>query len=73
MNIEKRIADFMNEAIAPLIARGLPGFVCDKAMATAGDWATMSPEMMWPYSSVTADEISRIASAARRHIPEFVS
>lgn len=73
MDIEARIVDFMNEAIVPLIARGVPGFVCDKAMATVGVWANMSPQMMWPYAGVTADEIARISSAVRRHIPEFLS
>ena len=72
-DIEQRIASFMNQAIAPLLDRGLPGFVCDKAMATAGGWAKMNSQMMWPYEGVTADEITLIISAARRHIPEFTN
>jgi hypothetical protein len=63
----------MDEAIAPLLGRGLPGFVCDKAMATAGGWTKMNPKMMWPYEGVTPDEIALIISAARRHIPEFTN
>ncbi len=69
--IEARIAQFLNDAIAPLLARGLPGFVCDKAMAAAGGWTDISPAMMWPYHGATAAEVARIQAAARHHIPEF--
>ncbi len=71
--MEDRIATFNAEAIAPIIARGHPGFVCDKAMATAGGWAKMNPRMMWPYTGATDEDILLIRSAAKRHIPEFTS
>lgn len=69
---EARIAAFLNEAIEPLIARGLPGFACDKAMAAAGGWTSISPELMWPHGGATPADVERIKTAARRHIPEFL-
>jgi len=70
--LEARISVFLDEAIAPLLARGLPGFACDKAMAAAGSWADISPRLLWPYAGATDDEVARILGSARRHIPEFL-
>lgn len=70
--LEARIGQFLNEAIAPLLARGLPGFACDKAMAAAGGWTDISPQLLWPYGGATADEVAQVRNAARRHIPEFI-
>lgn len=72
LDLERRIARFMQDAIAPIIARGLPGYACDKAMAAAGGWARIGPRMLWPQSGATAAEVARIAAAAHRHIPEFM-
>jgi dihydrodipicolinate synthase/N-acetylneuraminate lyase len=69
---EARITAFMLEAIAPMLARGLPGFACDKAMAAAGRWAEITPDLLWPNDGATAAEVARIVSAAQRHIPEFL-
>lgn len=69
--LESRIALFMKDAITPLIERGVPGFVCDKAMASAGGWANVNPRMMWPYEGATAAEITQIVVSAKTHIPEF--
>jgi dihydrodipicolinate synthase/N-acetylneuraminate lyase len=70
--LEARIALFLDEAIAPLLARGLPGFACDKAMAAVGAWTDISPRLLWPYKGATDEEVSHIRGAARRHIPEFL-
>ncbi len=72
LSLETRIADFMTEAISPLIDRGLPGFGCDKAMAAAGGWAGIDPQLLWPHDGASTEEVQRISSAARRHIPEFM-
>ncbi|WP_295811233.1 dihydrodipicolinate synthase family protein [uncultured Nitratireductor sp.] len=69
--LEQRIAAFMNEAIAPIISAGFPGFACDKAMAAAGGWARSSPRLLWPYTSVSDGLVAGIVSAVERHIPEF--
>ena len=70
-DLERRIADFMADAIAPMIASGRPGYACDKAMAVAGGWARISPRLMWPYRGAEPREVERIVHAARDHIPEF--
>ena len=70
-DLEARIDAFMQEAIHPLLARGLPGFVCDKAMASAGGWTSITPRLLWPYEGASPLEVQTIARAARRHIPEF--
>lgn len=70
--LENRIATFNAEAIAPILARGLPGFTCDKAMAAAGGWAQIDTAMLWPQTGATPDDVARIRAAARRHIPEFM-
>lgn len=72
LKTEARIATFMAEAIQPMLDRGVPGFACDKAMATAGGWARISPRLMWPHIGATDADVSRIAKAARLHIPQLV-
>ena len=71
MDLETRIAAFIAEALAPLIAAGYPGHACDKAMAAAGGWTRIASRMMWPCDSVDDAGVARIRDAARRHIPEF--
>lgn len=70
--LEDRVATFMEKAIQPLLDRGLPGFACDKALAAAGGWIRIGPDLMWPYIGATDAEVDRIARAARVHIPEFL-
>ena len=73
LKLEARIANFMADAIAPILSRGLPGFACDKAMAAAGRWTRISPRLMWPHVGATDTDVARIRLAARRHIPEFLN
>ena len=73
LDLEARIAAFMDEAVAPLLAAGHPGFAIDKALAAAGGWAGISPRLLWPYEGVCGDDVARLAEAARRHIPEFTT
>lgn len=70
--LEARIAAFMDEAIVPILADGHPGFAIDKALATAGGWADITPRLLWPYTPVSDERIPAIRAAAQRHIPEFV-
>jgi dihydrodipicolinate synthase/N-acetylneuraminate lyase len=69
---EARIAAFMAEAIAPILAAGHQGYAVDKAMAAAGGWTTITPRLLWPCLGLHEAEVARIAAAARRHIPEFL-
>lgn len=71
LEIESRIGAFMDEAIAPLLAAGTPGYACDKAMAAAGGWTPITPRLLWPHTGVSDAAIERIRDAARRHVPEF--
>jgi len=73
LDMEFRIAAFMEDGIVPMINRGLPGYACDKAMAAAGGWTLIDARLMWPQSGATEDDLNRIARAARRHIPEFAN
>lgn len=72
IDLENRIAAFMAEAIRPLLAQGYFGNAIDKAMAVAGGWAKIGPDMMWPFDGVPSDDIARIRREAGRHLPEFV-
>lgn len=69
--LQARIAAFMDEAIAPILAAGHPGFAIDKALAAAGGWTSLTPRLLWPYTPVAEANIPSIRAAARRHIPEF--
>lgn len=69
--LEARIAAFMDEAVAPLLAAGHPGFTIDKALAAAGGWTDITPRLLWPYTAVSDAAIPAIRAAVRRHIPEF--
>lgn len=73
LGLERRIATFMNEAITPMIGRGLPGHACDKAMAAAGGWARIEPRMLWPHEGAYAEEVATIRRAAAARIPEFLA
>ncbi len=72
LEVEGHIANFMADAIQPMLDRGLPGFACDKAMAAAGGWTQISPRLMWPHTGASEADVSRIGQAARRHISYFL-
>lgn len=73
LNLEARIAAFMTDGVAPMLEAGWPGFACDKAMALAGGWSELSPQMLWPHAPIPAAAVARIAAAARRHLPDFMA
>ena len=70
--LEGRVTHFMDEALQPILDRGLPGFACDKAMAAAGGWTQVLPRLMWPHTGASNADVTRIKTAARRHLPEFL-
>ena len=71
LEIEARIAAFMEDAMRPLARQGYFGNALDKAMAVAGGWAWLGPRMMWPFDPVPQSGIDGIRAAMRRHLPEF--
>ena len=50
---EAVVAAFMDEAIAPILAAGHPGFVCDKAMAAAEKTAQAAKLGIWSMPNQT--------------------
>ncbi|MFV0332460.1 MAG: dihydrodipicolinate synthase family protein [Tropicimonas sp.] len=70
--LEQRITAFRDAALAPMLASGLPGLACDKAMAAAGGWAGIGARLLWPASGASAADIARIRAEAERHIPELL-
>ncbi|MDG2169307.1 MAG: dihydrodipicolinate synthase family protein [Opitutales bacterium] len=41
----------------------------DKALASAGDWADLSPRVRWPLSSISVEEVQRISTLFREELP----
>lgn len=71
---EPRVVRFMNEHVLPLAARyGLSNAALDKAMAAAGRWCSISPELLWPYSSAPHEAVMQLGDKARRELPELFS
>jgi dihydrodipicolinate synthase/N-acetylneuraminate lyase len=70
--LETRIQSFLADHVLPLrIKRGLSDAALDKAMAAAGGWGPVGPDLLWPYRGATADEVAAIAAALRRALPEL--
>ncbi|WP_027998018.1 dihydrodipicolinate synthase family protein [Sinorhizobium arboris] len=71
---EARVAGFMSEHVLPLAARhGLSNAALDKAMAAAGRWCPIGPQLLWPYSSAPDAAVIALGAAARRQLPELFS
>lgn len=71
-DLEARILSFIDEAIAPILAAGYPGYACDKLMASIGGWADITPRLIWPYEGVPERFAASVRRSAERWIPEFV-
>ena len=64
----------MNEHVLPFAARhGLSNAALDKAMAAAGRWCPIGPELLWPYGSAPGEAVIELGTAARRQLPELFS
>ncbi|OAM90876.1 dihydrodipicolinate synthase family protein [Termitidicoccus mucosus] len=68
---EGRLRAFFQAQVAPLAALGICPAAIDKALAAAGGWGGVGPRLRWPYRSVDAEEVARLAQAARRDLPEL--
>lgn len=72
--LERRIQSFLADHVLPLRAKhGLSDAALDKAMAAAGSWGPVGPDLLWPYRGATADDVAAIAAALRRELPELTS
>ncbi|MCP4385206.1 MAG: dihydrodipicolinate synthase family protein, partial [Hyphomicrobiales bacterium] len=72
LELETRIGRFMDNAIAPVLTAGYPGYACDKLMASVGGWAEMSPRLLLPYVGVPDHFREPVIRWAGELIPEFV-
>lgn len=73
-DIEARFRGFLSGTMLPLARdHGLSDAALDKAMAAAGGWGPIGPEMLWPYSGATLDMVDTIRKSARREVPELVA
>lgn len=70
--LEARIARFMDQAIAPILEAGFPGYACDKLMASIGDWATITPRLLWPHAGVPDHFSGSVRAHAEDLLPEFI-
>ncbi|TIS56686.1 MAG: dihydrodipicolinate synthase family protein [Mesorhizobium sp.] len=70
--VEARIQAFLTAHVLSFRARyNVSDAALDKAMAAAGGWAPIGPQLLWPYGSVPDEEIASLAAAARRAFPEW--
>lgn len=70
--LEKRIMEFFQVAIFPLISnQGYSNTAVDKFLVAVGGWIEMPTKVRWPYRSIPEDEVSRVRKIAKRIIPEF--
>lgn len=72
LETEQRVQRFIAEHVLPFRARyQVSDAALDKAMASAGGWGAMRPDLLWPYSSVPHDEIAPLSRAARAAFPDW--
>ena len=72
LELEARINAFLVAEVIPLRARyGLSDAALDKAMAAAGGWGPITPQLLWPYRGAPDDVVAHLAAAARGAIPEL--
>lgn len=71
LELERRICRFMNQAIAPFISGGYPGYACDKFLARIGGWTDLSTDLVWPYLGIPETCLSEVRAVAQDLLPEF--
>lgn len=68
---QRRLLDFFDAHIVPLGKAGYSDPALDKTLAAIGDWAPIGTRVRWPYSSVPAELIPGLRTAAREAVPEL--
>lgn len=70
--LETRINSFLSRYILPLSKqRHLSDPALDKLLAAVGGWGPVGPRLLWPYCSAGDEDVTAIAKAARRDLPEL--
>ncbi|GAA3643272.1 dihydrodipicolinate synthase family protein [Nonomuraea antimicrobica] len=70
-DVERRIARFFAEYVAPLQAEGYSNPALDKFLAHVGGWADLGTRIRWPYRSVDEAYALRLRPIARADLPEL--
>ena len=70
--LETRLNAFLDRHVLPLQAAGFSNPALDKTLAAIGAWAPVGTRLRWPYSSVPAEVVTRLRTAARDEVPELV-
>lgn len=72
LDLERRIAEFFAEHIAPLQSVGLSNPALDKFLAAVGGWADVGTQVRWPMSFATESQVVAARLTARRLLPELL-
>lgn len=72
-DVEDRFRRFLQDRMIPLARdHGLSDAALDKAMAAAGGWGPVGPDLLWPYSGATAEMVTAIRTSARNLLPDLL-
>lgn len=72
-DLEARFRRFLQETMLPLARdHGLSDAALDKAMAAAGGWGVIGPDLLWPYSGASEEMVAAIRASARRLLPDLL-
>lgn len=69
--VQRRLNDFLQEAVAPHAARGHAGPALDKFLAVIGGWADVGTRLRWPYQGIPEAEAVAWRARAREMVPEL--
>ncbi len=70
-DVERRIAEFFGQHVAPLQKAGLSNPALDKFLAAVGNWADVGTRVRWPMASATQEQVEAARPAARSLLPEL--
>ena len=72
-DVEDRFRRFLHETMIPLARdHGLSDAALDKAMAAAGGWGPVGPDLLWPYSGATPGMVETIRASAQDLLPDLM-
>lgn len=71
LDVERRIAEFFGQHVAPLQKAGLSNPALDKFLAAVGNWADVGTRVRWPMASATQQQVEAARPAARSLLPEL--
>lgn len=72
-DVEDRFRRFLHDTMIPLARdHGLSDAALDKAMAAAGGWGPVGPDLLWPYSGATIEMVDAIRARAQDLLPDLM-